>query len=501
MTPPELLHRLNRSFDLLEVADGSQQRRQALRATIDWSFGLLAPISRRMFAALSICEGGFGLELAEALGRAIGLSESDVPKAVADLWDQSLISTEGSDPGRARYRMLALITEYSSTQLDVDGNRPAVARAHAQYFADMTARLSKHAYGPQEAEAVATVDAEFDNIRAAFGWCVAEGRWDLAMKLLDSLVPELVLRERIEIGRWAAQALGALGELEHPVRSVASALSANMALVEGRFTDAESLSLQSLEIEARLGGPRSWLSRNVVALLRAASSHFEDAEVLLDEMTELTAVSGDPMPQAVSLFDRALLASFSTNPAGGLRWAEELASFGDAWESASLRAMGLVSIGRALALENVDRARASLTEAVALAETSRCGLLVDQAKRVMSEIDAVAGGHGAGFRGLADLLEGFGHSGDLSQQLQTVVSTLDPLMSVDAFEVATVTCGALSQTALGSAGQCQRVLALCRTRLSSNAYRTAFDRGAGLSPVELVDMVAVELEKLTNRTS
>jgi hypothetical protein len=258
------------------------------------------------------------------------------------------------------------------------------------------------------------------------------------------------------------------------------------------------LSLQSLESEARLGGPAAWLSRNVLALLRAASSQFEAAGVFLDEMTELTAVSADPMPRAVALFDRALVASFSTNPVGGLRWAEELVSLGDAWQSASLRAMGLVSVGRVLALEDVDRARTILTEAVALADASRCGLLVDQAKRVMSEIDAVAGMNGAGFRGLADLLEGFGHSGDLSQQLQTVVSALDPLVSVEAFEVATAMCGSLSQTAFGSSAQCQRALALCRDRLSIDAYRTAFSRGSTLSPAQLVDMVAGELERLTH---
>ena len=115
MTPPELLDRLSRSFDLLDAADDQPHHRQALRATLDWSFGLLAPISRRMLAALSVCEGGFGLELAETLGGAIGLSDGEVARAVADLWDQSLISTEGSVPGKARYRMLALIREYSST--------------------------------------------------------------------------------------------------------------------------------------------------------------------------------------------------------------------------------------------------------------------------------------------------------------------------------------------------------------------------------------------------
>ena len=172
-----------------------------------------------MLAALSVCEGGFGLELAEALGGAIGLSDSDVARAVADLWDQSLLSTEGSVP-ESPYRMLALIREYSSSQLDLDGNRPAAARAHAAYFANVITRLGTCPYGPEESETIVAVETEFDNIRQAFGWCLTEERWDRAMEMLDALVPELVLRDRIEVGRWAAETLATLGETEHPVLGV-----------------------------------------------------------------------------------------------------------------------------------------------------------------------------------------------------------------------------------------------------------------------------------------
>ncbi len=499
MTPTELEVRLSRSFDLLEAADGSRRHR-ALRATIDWSFGLLSPTSRQMFAALSVCEGGFGLELAEALGAALGLDDREVANAIADLWDQSLIGTEGSVPGRARYRMLALISDYSSRQLEADGNRARVAEAHARYFASLAARLSKCPYGPQESGSVATVDLEFDNIRAAFAWCVAQKKWDVGMQLLDSVVPELVLRGRFEIGRWATETLATLGEKEHALGAVALAVSANMALVEGRLTDAESLSRKSLQQEARLDGePTVWLSRNVLALVCASGSQFEGAEEFLDQLVEITAVSGDPMPHAVACFDRALAASFSPNPAGGLRWAEELLALGDRWESASLRAMGLVSIGRVLVADDPERARSALIEAVTQADVSHSGLLGDQAKRVLSELHAARGGHKAGLVALGELLEGFGRSGDLSQQLQTVVSTLDPLMAVGAFEVATLLCGALGQTALASAAQRERVLGASRTRLSNDAYRTAYGRGAELSPTELMHVAVAEIERLTEQ--
>ena len=161
--------------------------------------------------------------------------------------------------------------------------------------------------------------------------------------------------------------------------------------------------------------------------------------------------------------------------------------------------MGLVSIGRALASGDPERARPALVEAVTQAEESRSGLLGDQAKRVLSELDAARGGHRAGLAELGQLLLSFGRSGDLSQQLQTVVSTLDPLMAVGAFDVATQLCGGLGQTALGSVVQCERALEAARTRLSNEAYRTAFGQGAHLSPTELMRVAAAEIERLTDQ--
>jgi hypothetical protein len=111
-----------RGVGLLPIAPGPA-------GDMNWSFGLLSPPSRLMFAALSVCEGGFGLELAETLGGALGLADGEVAAAIADLWDQSLIGTEGSVPGRARYCMLALIGDSSARRLDADGTRAMVARA------------------------------------------------------------------------------------------------------------------------------------------------------------------------------------------------------------------------------------------------------------------------------------------------------------------------------------------------------------------------------------
>ena len=107
---------------------------------------------------------------------------------------------------------------------------------------------------------------------------------------------------------------------------------------------AAALARQSIEVEQRLGGPPTWLARNVLFFTQTAAARYWEAEQLLDELHELTARSGDPMPAAVALFDRVFVASLTPNPSSGSAWAEKLVALGDEWDSVTLRAMGLISV-------------------------------------------------------------------------------------------------------------------------------------------------------------
>jgi predicted ATPase/DNA-binding SARP family transcriptional activator len=498
MSPKELVLHMKQSFDLLEVESDPLGHHGALHSTLAWSFDLLDPTSKALFVGLSVCEGGFDLDLAEAIGQSMGLRSADVAKAVADLWDQSLIAVDTTVPGKAHYRMLSLIREYSAAQLDLCGARDPVTRAHTTSTSRLVLRIGNCRYGPDELELLRTIDIEFANIRAAYASCSKRGEWDLALPLLEALIPEVVLRERVEVARWASEALSASGATQHSVQCVALAIEANSALVEGRLEDAAQLALESLRLEGVSGGQRQWLSRNALALAEAANSRFTEANSLLDQLADLTRESGDPLPRAVALFDKALIASFSDDPKTGLIWAEELIDFADQRESGTLRAMGLLAQGRALTRENPDLARVSLSEAVSLAETIRSILLVRQSKRVLGELDSSVIGGNSGLRQLRNLLGDFGRAGDVSQQLQTVVSALDLLAAAGAYEVVTVLCAGLAETALGSSAQCKRALDVARTRLSSGAYVKEFRRGSSLTPRQLIATAEREFERLTS---
>jgi hypothetical protein len=498
MTAEELVVRFDLCVDLLD-GPGLPPRQRTMDSTMDWSFALLSPSAQKLFAALSVCSGGWTLEAAEALGGSIGLDLAVVPRIVADLWDQSLLTTDHSTPGKARYGMLTTVRSYASRKFDSDGMRHDVCARHAAFFAAFAQQVGSVPFGEDEGSRIRALEDQFDNVRTAFRWCLSQREWDLGMAILMALVPELVLRERIEIGRWASEVLGELNDEPHPIRGVALAISANTALVEGRLDEARRLSGESIEAEDRWGTPPMWMSRNALAIVSATAKRFEDMEERFRDMKEMSQTTGDPLPGAVQLFDRALMASFSKDPWRGAQPAEELIQLGDRWRSDSLRAMGLVSVGRTMGASDPERASAALHEAANLAEASRCSLLLQQARRTVVEIEVSPKDREVALEKLAGILHDFGHSGDISQQLQTIMSALGPLADAGALDVAAVLGAALSQTPLGSTTQCVRILELARTRLSADVFAAAVAHGSALSPTQVIETASRGLAEVLAR--
>jgi serine/threonine protein kinase len=70
LTPAQMLERLGQRLDLLATRSSEALgRHRTLRASIEWSYELLAREERRVFEALSVFRGGWRLEAAEAVTR------------------------------------------------------------------------------------------------------------------------------------------------------------------------------------------------------------------------------------------------------------------------------------------------------------------------------------------------------------------------------------------------------------------------------------------------
>ena len=98
MTPAELVQRLERGFAVLAAGRrGAVARHQTLRATIDWSFELLADPEQWLLARLAVFAGGCTLQAVEAVcgGEGIG------PEAVFELL-ASLVALVAGGAGGTR---------------------------------------------------------------------------------------------------------------------------------------------------------------------------------------------------------------------------------------------------------------------------------------------------------------------------------------------------------------------------------------------------------------
>jgi predicted ATPase len=131
LTPDALLARLGGSLQALGTGQADlPERQRTLRATVEWSIGLLDDAERQMLATLSIFVEGWTVEAA--------VHVSDLPEQrTFDLLDalagHSLVGINMTGGG-SRFRMLASIRELAAERLSAGADRADVERRHAEYF-------------------------------------------------------------------------------------------------------------------------------------------------------------------------------------------------------------------------------------------------------------------------------------------------------------------------------------------------------------------------------
>ena len=87
LTPAQMLTYLGRRLDLLINPKADKDgRHRSLRAATEWSYRLLTPDLRRLFARLSVFEGGWSLEAASTV-----CEEPDILEGLEQLRADSLI--------------------------------------------------------------------------------------------------------------------------------------------------------------------------------------------------------------------------------------------------------------------------------------------------------------------------------------------------------------------------------------------------------------------------
>ena len=149
-------------------------RHQTLRATLDWSYELLAPTERTVLRRLGVFAGGFRLETVEAVVSDAEMSAAEVVECLANLVAKSLVSADLSRPASS-YRLLETTRAYALEKLTADAEFDAVARRHAEYFRELIEGAAAEWDSRPPAEWLAAYAGHLGNVRAALDWAFSPG--------------------------------------------------------------------------------------------------------------------------------------------------------------------------------------------------------------------------------------------------------------------------------------------------------------------------------------
>lgn len=229
--------RLDRSLDML--GEPGRDRHQTLRAMLDWSYQLLAPEQRRLLAALSVFDGGFDLDAAEAVGD--GEDGEPVAVGLARLVEASLVALH-EEAGTTRYRLLVIVRAFAAERLAEAGREHETRLRHVHWVHCLAETAAHDATGPGTAAALARLRRYRTGLTTAIRWALQSGHAELAGRITGSLglCPHL---------RLDAELFDLMREVAHD-RALRRTPAAALALAAGAVAAVEQGELEIGEAEA-----------------------------------------------------------------------------------------------------------------------------------------------------------------------------------------------------------------------------------------------------------
>jgi predicted ATPase len=361
LEPGALLARLGSRLDALGTGPVDlPERQRTLRATVEWSIGLLDDAEQRMLATLSIFVEGWTVDAAMYVS---DLTEDRALDLLDALAGHSLVNVDATDAG-PRFRMLESVRELAAERLAASEDLADVARRHAAYFG----ALVENADWPTErqAEWADRLRTDEENLRIAIRWFFSHDiaplphifriLW-LFWQMLDRMpegrawIDELRLRADALDDRAQAELLLTSAVTAAEVGDDDSALAAVEAIerLEGRIDD------PYLESAAQLAV--SWILPivdDVDGALQAASTALDGFREQNEPFMAFAALTVGMLEMRLGRHDAARASLTEVNELGG--------QFGNNWlESAARTQLAALAVraghrdeARALLVESVD---------------------------------------------------------------------------------------------------------------------------------------------------
>jgi predicted ATPase/DNA-binding SARP family transcriptional activator len=299
LSPSDIAAEIGQSLDFLqEDTSDAPLRQRSMRATFDHSWRLLTERERELFRGLSVFAGGFSHPAAQQV---VGATLREL----RDLVGKSMLACGPT----GRYEVHELLRQYGREQLaQLPAEEEAVRDRHCATYATYVQSREAALTGREQGKALAEIEAEIGNVRAAWDWALSQIKIEEIDHALDSLAEFYHLRGWFQEGEAAfaraAQPLtegprGAGSSQETSRRSVL--VSGRILAQQGRFCDrlglpgkADELLRESLTILRELGARRETayaLSYLGDVLVERGSPQYQEALGIFREIGDQRGVA------------------------------------------------------------------------------------------------------------------------------------------------------------------------------------------------------------------
>ncbi|HWE63120.1 MAG TPA: tetratricopeptide repeat protein [Chloroflexota bacterium] len=391
--PQALLQQLTSRLALL--VGGSQDRparHQTLRGTMDWSYQLLSPSERLLFARLSIFAGGCSFAAVEAVCNLDGTL--DVVEAIGSLVDKSLVRQDGER--EPRFSLLETIREYAGEKLAAGEERESVRRRHAEHFLSMAQAFEPALTGPHQDTCLAQLDAELDNLRGALGWLLAQGRVDEELRLAGALYSFWLVRGHCSEGRrWLEEGLARGTDLAEAVRAEALWGLGGIGIQLGDHERVTPLLEQTLALFRVLGDEAgSARTLNLLGVAAWRQGAYARAITLYEEGLQLATALGNQRERAFALLNLGIAKYRGGDRALGRQHLEEALALNRVRGDRHATLHALINLGYDATLRgDLDEAEAMFEEVLATARGLGMKVFVAYALQNLATVSILRGEH------------------------------------------------------------------------------------------------------------
>jgi non-specific serine/threonine protein kinase len=390
-----ILSRLTDRFELLSARiRDTPARQRSLRATIEWSVGLMDEQEHRAFTRLSVFPGSFSLDAADSI------ADTDL-NLLQELVTKSLVFTVTGGELDLRYRMLDAVRAYARERLP-ESEAARLRPRHLAFYLERAEQVHRsNALGGSDAEVRALAE-DLDNFRLGLDWA-SEHDVPTGLRLLGASREAWFSRSQAEGRDWARRLLALHPAADLP-RAMGLLCAGRLAIAHQDHAAGHEALRECIEIAEALSEPGVLAAaRHYLGISGMLSRDLESAAQSIARSIELFRTLGQAQGIGRGLGILGFVALYRGEPLDATRIFEDALEIvdasGDAW------GVGQVSLGLGLtakargesstAIMHLSRSAASLVAAgdatiLGVAVSTLAGLTFDNDPRGALRIAAAA---------------------------------------------------------------------------------------------------------------